>query len=113
MDEQKSPQDADKPKRDAKGRLLPGSTANRKGGQKSRFRLLREALAMAAEEDPKKTNWDVILDVIVQGAKAGDKDFALEVLNRVEGKVATKLETTFGPNFKLDLKVRRPAGGQQ
>lgn len=86
------------------GRFLPGHCPNPKGrgagpglriGMKKGWIpltvLLKAALARANEDEPDKSNAEIVVEQIINHAVRGDPRHMIEILNRVEGKVPDAL----------------------
>lgn len=87
--------DPSKVVRDESGRYVKGHSANPGGRPAGRLSLTSKLKKILSQQDPKhpdKTNADTVMEVAVLAAKTGEFRFFQEILNRVDGKVADKLD---------------------
>lgn len=95
--------------RDALGRFPPGVSGNPDGTPKNKLRLttiLRRLLdASANPNDPQSvvTNADVLMASMLEYAKAGNSALCKEILDRIDGKLAERVEYAAGPSWEVVL----------
>lgn len=100
-------------KRDSKGRLLPGHTANPNGRPKKDWTwagLLVEEAEKIDDTDPEKTRKvkHAVVQAIVKKAAAGDVAAFKEIADRIDGKVPQGLEHTGEDGGPITIVTKVP-----
>ena len=89
--------------RDAKGRFVPGNCANPNGRPRNEnsisylLRHMKDKVPTEIDGKPytgEKTRVELVAEKVWDGAMAGDVKFAKELLDRIEGPVTQKIETS-------------------
>ena len=97
----------DKPERDSKGRLLPGSTANLNGRPKGKGLNLTSLLKKKLEEVPKdqeKTYKEVFIEALLKKALIdGDLQAMKLIMNYIDGMPSQKIVGTIS-NINIDYE---------
>ena len=96
---------------DRKGRSKPGQSGN-PGGRPPGTSLtakIRKALETPDESDPSKTVADSIIEAMIREARGGDVQAFRTLIERVDGKVAERLEmASVGPPLIHTIEVVIP-----
>ena len=96
---------------DRKGRSKPGQSGN-PGGRTPGTSLtakIRKALETPDESDPSKTVADSIIEAMIREARGGDVQAFRTLIERVDGKVAERLEmASVGPPLIHTIEVVIP-----
>ena len=97
--------------RESNGRFQPGQSGNpggRPSGQSLTARI-RKALDTPDESDPSKTVGDSIIEAMIREARGGDVQAFRTLIERVDGKVAERLEmASAGPPLIHTIEVVIP-----
>lgn len=95
--------------RDALGRWPPGVSGNPGGSPEKKVKLtslLRRILAERANpKDPNDptTKGDLLMQAAVMHAREGNAAFFKELLDRIDGKQAERIEADLGPDWEYVL----------
>lgn len=100
-----------KPKRDEKGRLLPGNTANPAGGKKGSFSLLpllKKQLQECPEGKDKKSYAILIIEKMISNAvEKGDVNMLKLIWNYIEGMPKQSFEVGGDKENPIALMFQR------
>ncbi len=100
-----------KPKRDKRGRLLPGSTGNPKGKPKGSFSLvsiLKRELQKCPKEQDKKTYADLLITRMLKEAIENGSDAQIKnILNYIEGMPKQSLDFGLQDSInEVEIKIK-------
>ena len=103
---------ANKPARDASGRLLPGSTANPGGRPRTDAAFAKQAQAFLEADDPdaKRQRCALLLDTLYTEGRAGNIVAIKELLDRAYGKPVQKHDVTIDDVREVGRRVAREMG---
>ena len=113
MEEKQAITSENKPKRDKKGRLLPGNTANPNGrpeGSLSLVAILKKLLEDVPEGE-KETNAIILMKEAIRKARGknalfgGDASMLKDIMNRVDGMPKQSLEHTGANDGPIQINI--------
>jgi hypothetical protein len=94
----------DPPKRDERGYFLPGESGNPSGRPKGALSLttiLKDLLRQPMSEGSTQTRADQLMEIALLAAENAEFNFFREILDRIDGKVPERLQTSFGPGWEF------------
>lgn len=93
--------------RDEQGRFVPGHSGN-PGGRAPGIPSLTATLRRIVNSrynpncaEDLRTQGEVLIEAAIDHARAGNASFFQQILDRLEGKVPERLQTSFGPGWEF------------
>jgi len=107
MEEKQETTGENKPKRDKRGRLLPGNTANPNGrpeGSISLVYILKKLLEEVPEGE-EETNAIILMKEAIKKAKGRDATMLRDIINRIDGMPHQRLEHTGADEGPIQVNI--------